>query len=147
MCILFFFLKQKTAYEMRISDWSSDVCSSDLVVRAGRIVRFCAGEALRVYGRNVRSVRVGVEAATRRDPLGVVGLITPWNFPIAIPAWKIAPALAFGNTVVLKAAAITPAIASALGDVLVEAGIPKGVFNHVFVPGADRKSTRLNSSH
>src|SRR3546814_19109709 len=58
------------------------------------------------------------------------------SFPIAIPAWKIAPALAFGNTVVLKAAAITPAIASALGDVLVEAGIPKGVFNHVFVPGA-----------
>src|SRR3546814_15129150 len=69
------------------------------VVRAGRIFRFFAGEALRVYGRNVRSVRVGVEAATRRDPLGVVGLITPWNFPIAIPAWKTAPALAFGNTV------------------------------------------------
>ena len=106
------------------------------VVRAGRIFRFFAGEALRVYGRNVSSVREGVETATRRGPLGVVGLITPWNFPIAIPAWKTAPALAFGNTVVLKAAAITPAIASALGDVLVEAGIPKGVFNHVFVPGA-----------
>ncbi|HKX77874.1 MAG TPA: aldehyde dehydrogenase family protein [Novosphingobium sp.] len=106
------------------------------VVRAGRIFRFFAGEALRMYGRNVHSVRKGVEAATRREPLGVVGLITPWNFPIAIPAWKAAPALAFGNTVVLKAAAITPAIASALADVLVEAGIPGGVFNHVFVPGA-----------
>ena len=106
------------------------------VVRAGRIFRYFAGEALRLHGRSLASVRPGVEIETRREPLGVVGLITPWNFPIAIPAWKAAPALAFGNAVILKAAAITPGIASALADILVEAGMPPGVFNLVFVRGS-----------
>ena len=67
--------------------------------------------------------------ATYREPLGVFGLITPWNFPIAIPAWKSAPALAFGNTVVMKPASLTPATAHALTEIIHEAGVPKGVFN------------------
>lgn len=106
------------------------------VIRAGRIFRYFAGEALRAHGQSLASVRPGVEAQTQREALGVVGLITPWNFPIAIPAWKAAPALAFGNSVVMKAAAITPAIASALADVLSCAGFPAGVFNLVFVRGS-----------
>src|SRR3954462_11242287 len=67
-------------------------------VRAGRIFKFFAGEALRLHGQNLASTRPGVEIQTYRQAVGVVGLITPWNFPIAIPAWKMAPALAFGNT-------------------------------------------------
>jgi aldehyde dehydrogenase (NAD+) len=106
------------------------------VVRAGRIFRYFGGEALRLHGQSLESVRPGVEVQTRREALGVVGLITPWNFPMAIPAWKAAPALAFGNSVVLKAAAITPAIASALADVIADAGFPAGVFNLTFVRGS-----------
>ena len=102
------------------------------VARAGRIFKFFAGEALRRTGYTVDSTRPGIEAATYREPLGVFGLITPWNFPIAIPAWKTAPALAFGNTVVLKPASITPATAAAMAEILDEAGVPKGVFNLVF---------------
>ncbi len=102
------------------------------VVRAGRIFKFFAGEALRRNGVTVDSTRPGVECTTYRQPLGVVGLITPWNFPIAIPAWKAAPALAFGNTVVMKPASLTPAIVHAMTEILVEAGVPKGVFNLVF---------------
>ena len=83
-------------------------------VRAGRIFKYMAGEALRRHGQNLDSVRPGVEIQTYREAVGVYGLITPWNFPIAIPAWKIAPALAFGNTVVLKSANPTPAVAHAL---------------------------------
>lgn len=106
------------------------------VIRAGRIFRYFGGEAVRRHGSALASVRSGVEVSTHREPLGVVGLITPWNFPIAIPAWKAAPALAFGNTVVLKSAAITPAMAFALTEILVEAGVPAGVFNLIFVPGS-----------
>ena len=79
------------------------------IARAGRIFKYLAGEALRRHGQNLDSVRPGVEIQTYREAVGVYGLITPWNFPIAIPAWKIAPALAFGNTVVLKSANPTPA--------------------------------------
>lgn len=104
-------------------------------VRAGRILKYFAGEALRRHGRNLDSVRPGVEIQTYRQAVGVFGLITPWNFPIAIPAWKAAPALAFGNTVVMKPAGPTPATAAALADILVEAGAPKGVFNLVIGRG------------
>lgn len=102
------------------------------VARAGRIFKFFAGEALRRNGVTVDSTRPGVECLTYREPLGVCGLITPWNFPIAIPAWKAAPALAFGNTVVMKPASLTPAIVYEMARILVEAGAPKGVFNLVF---------------
>jgi aldehyde dehydrogenase (NAD+) len=106
------------------------------VARAGRIFKFFAGEALRRHGVAVDSVRPGVDVTTYREPLGVVGLIAPWNFPIAIPAWKSAPALAFGNTVVMKPASLTPAIASALAQIIHESGAPKGVFNLVIGGGA-----------
>ncbi len=104
-------------------------------LRAARIFRYFAGEALRRHGRTLESTRPGLDVATYREALGVVGLITPWNFPIAIPAWKAAPALAFGNTVVLKPANITPAIAAALTEIIAEAGAPAGVFNLVLGRG------------
>src|ERR671916_191945 len=72
------------------------------VTRAGQIFQFFAGECLRLTGDKVPSVRPLVDVEITREPVGVIGLITPWNFPIAIPAWKIAPALAYGNTVVFK---------------------------------------------
>ena len=103
-----------------------------MLTRAGRIFKYFAGEALRLHGQNLASTRTGVDVMTSREPLGVFGLITPWNFPIAIPAWKSAPALAFGNTVVIKPASPTPATASALAEIIYEAGVPAGVFNMVF---------------
>jgi aldehyde dehydrogenase (NAD+) len=105
------------------------------VARAGRIFKYFAGEALRRHGRTQESTRPGVDANTYREAFGVFGLITPWNFPIAIPAWKSAPAMAFGNTVVIKPAGPTPATAAALADIVYEAGVPAGVFNMVFGRG------------
>jgi len=107
------------------------------VVRAGSIFKFFAGEALRTGGEMVPSVRTGVGVEVTREPVGVVGLITPWNFPIAIPAWKIAPALAYGNTVVLKPADLVPGSAWALADILHRAGVPEGVFNLVMGRGSE----------
>jgi aldehyde dehydrogenase (NAD+) len=105
------------------------------VGRAGRIFKYFAGEALRRHGQYMESTRPGVEALTAREALGVFGLITPWNFPIAIPAWKAAPAMAFGNTVVIKPAEATPATAAALAEIIFECGTPAGVFNMVFGAG------------
>jgi acyl-CoA reductase-like NAD-dependent aldehyde dehydrogenase len=105
------------------------------VVRAGRIFKYFAGEALRRHGQNLSSTRAGVDVTTSREPVGVFALITPWNFPMAIPAWKSAPALAFGNTVVMKPASPTPATASALAEIILEVGVPAGVFNMVFGSG------------
>ena len=106
------------------------------VARAGNIFKFFAGEALRLSGDAVPSVRPGVGVEVTREPIGVVGLITPWNFPIAIPAWKLAPALAYGNTVVMKPADLVPASAWALADVLHRAGLPHGVLNLVMGRGS-----------
>ncbi|WP_421702966.1 aldehyde dehydrogenase family protein [Aliiroseovarius sp.] len=103
--------------------------------RAGQLFKFYAGEALRLAGDAIASIRDKVDVEVTREPLGVVGLITPWNFPIAIPAWKAAPALAFGNTVVMKPADLTPASAHVLAEVLAEAGCPPGVFNLVMGSG------------
>ena len=105
-------------------------------VRAGQIFLFFAGEALRLAGEVVPSVRPGIDVQITREPVGVVGLITPWNFPIAIPAWKIAPALAYGNCVVFKPADLVPATAHALSEVIVRAGLPAGVFNLVMGRGS-----------
>lgn len=107
------------------------------VVRAGHIFKYFAGEALRGAGDLLPSVRPGVGVEVTREPVGVVGLITPWNFPIAIPAWKVAPALALGNTVVLKPAELVPASAWALADILTRAGLPAGVFNLVMGRGRE----------
>ena len=98
------------------------------VNRAGQIFRFFAGEVLRASGEKLASVRPGVEVEITREPVGVVGLITPWNFPIAIPAWRIAPALAHGNCVVFKPADLVPGSAWALAEIISRAGFPPGVF-------------------
>ncbi len=104
--------------------------------RAGAIFKFFAGEVLRYGGEKLPSVRPGVEVEMTREPVGVIGLITPWNFPIAIPAWKIAPALAYGNCVVLKPADLVPGCAWALTEIISRAGLPPGVFNLVMGPGS-----------
>lgn len=103
--------------------------------RAGMIFKFFAGEALRLSGEILPSVRDGIKVEITREPVGLVGAITPWNFPIAIPAWKTAPALAYGNAVVLKPAEVAPGCAWKLGEILVEAGLPAGVFSLVMGPG------------
>lgn len=105
-------------------------------LRAGHIFQFFAGEVLRIAGQKIDSIRPGVEVEITRSPLGVVGLITPWNFPIAIPAWKTAPALAAGNAVVLKPAELTSGCAHVLAQILAEAGCPPGVFNLVMGSGS-----------
>ncbi len=105
------------------------------VGRAGQIFKFFAGEALRISGDKVGSVRPGVHVDVERQPIGVVGLITPWNFPIAIPAWKIAPALAFGNTVVLKPAEAAPGSAWALTEIISRSSLPAGAYNMVMGRG------------
>ncbi|WP_017759524.1 aldehyde dehydrogenase family protein [Pseudacidovorax intermedius] len=106
------------------------------VTRAGQIFKFFAGECLRLSGETVPSVRPGIGVEITREPVGVVGLITPWNFPIAIPAWKIAPALAFGNCVVLKPADLVPGSSWALAEIIHRSGIPAGVFNLVMGRGS-----------
>jgi alpha-ketoglutaric semialdehyde dehydrogenase len=113
--------------------------------RAGQIFKFFAGETLRIAGEHVASVRPGIEVDITREPLGVVGLITPWNFPVAIPAWKIAPALAYGNCVVLKPANLVPGCAWALADILHRAGVPEGVLNLVMGPGSTVGEALLES--
>lgn len=106
------------------------------VERAARIFKFFAGEALRGGGDIIPGARPSVSVEARREPVGVVGLITPWNFPIAIPAWKAAPALAYGNTLVMKPADLVPASAWALADILRDCGAPAGVFNLVMGKGS-----------
>jgi aldehyde dehydrogenase (NAD+) len=105
--------------------------------RAMQILRYYAGEAQQPTGEHYPSNNPQTLLYTVREPLGVCALITPWNFPIAIPAWKMAPALAFGNTVVLKPASLTPLLAVRLIEVLAEAGIPKGVVNLVTGSASD----------
>ena len=104
--------------------------------RAGYIFKFFAGEAVRMAGEKLDSVRPGVEIEITREPVGVVVAITPWNFPLAIPAWKIAPALAFGNCVVFKPAELAPASPWALVDIVQRAGLPPGALNLVNGPGS-----------
>jgi aldehyde dehydrogenase (NAD+) len=107
------------------------------VYRAGQFFTYFAGECLRNQGDLAESVRPGVEIDVRREPVGVVAIISPWNFPVATPAWKIAPALAFGNAVVWKPANLTPASAVALTEIIAKQDIPAGLFNLVPGPGRD----------
>ncbi|MBG1232887.1 aldehyde dehydrogenase family protein [Aestuariivirga litoralis] len=115
------------------------------VTRAGQIFKFFAQEALRVEGTYLNSLRPGMDVTITREPMGVVGLITPWNFPAAIPAWKIAPALAFGNAVVFKPADLVPGTAWALAEIISRSGIPAGVFNLVMGRGSVVGQTLLDS--
>lgn len=105
------------------------------VYRAGQFFTWFAAEALRLQGDQAESVRPGIEIEVRREPVGVAAIVTPWNFPVATPAWKIAPALAYGNAVVWKPANLTPASAVALAQVIAGAGLPAGVFNMVMGAG------------
>lgn len=105
------------------------------VVRAGQILKYFAGAVLQPQGLALDSVRPGIEVTVTREPVGVVSVITPWNFPIAIPAWKIAPALAYGNTVVFKPAELVPASAWHLVDILQRSGLPEGALNLVLGRG------------
>lgn len=107
------------------------------VVRAGQIFGFFAGEAVRLAGEKIASTRPGVDVEITREPVGVISIITPWNFPIAIPAWKIAPALAYGNCVVFKPADLVPGSAHALAEIIARAGLPPGVFNLVMGRGSE----------
>ena len=105
------------------------------VKRAMNIIEYAAGEGRRMFGYTTPSELPNTVAYTVRRPLGVVGIITPWNFPIAIPAWKIAPALICGNTLVFKPASGTPMSAVKLVEVFQEAGLPDGILNLVTGPG------------
>lgn len=113
--------------------------------RAAQIFKFFAGETLRIQGEKVASVRPGVDVEITREPVGTVGIITPWNFPIAIPAWKIAPALAYGNCIVFKPADLVPGCAWALAEILSRSGLPEGVFNLVMGRGSVVGEAILNA--
>ena len=107
------------------------------VFRAGQFFTYFAAEVLRQMGDTADSTRDGIEVDVRREPLGVVAIISPWNFPTATASWKIAPALAFGNAVIWKPANITPASAVALTEIISRQDIPKGLFNLVMGAGRD----------
>ncbi|MBB3966835.1 aldehyde dehydrogenase family protein [Rhizobium metallidurans] len=114
-------------------------------IRASQIFEFFAGEVLRLAGETIPSARPNIGVEITRDPLGVIGIITPWNFPIAIPAWKIAPALCYGNTIVFKPAELVPACSWAIVDILHRAGLPKGVLNLVMGKGSVVGQAMLDS--
>lgn len=115
-------------------------------IRASQIFDFFAGECLRLAGEVLPSARPGIGVEVTREPVGVVGIIAPWNFPIAIPAWKIAPALCYGNTIVFKPAELVPGCSWAIADILHRAGLPKGVLNLVMGKGSVVGQTILDSA-
>lgn len=106
------------------------------VYRAGQFFQYFAAQVLRQIGEKADSVRPGIEIDIQREPLGVIGVISPWNFPIATASWKIAPALAYGNAVLWKPAEDTPAAAWALTDIIAKQDIPKGLFNLIMGSGS-----------
>lgn len=106
------------------------------VYRAGQFFTYYAAEVLRQLGENADSVRPGIEIDVRREPMGVVAVISPWNFPTATASWKIAPALAYGNAVIWKPANQTPASAYALAEIISRSGLPAGAFQLLMGPGA-----------
>jgi len=114
--------------------------------RAGQIFKFFAGEALRMAGEKLASVRPDIEVEVTREPVGVIGVIAPWNFPLAIPAWKIAPALAYGNAVVFKPAELVPACGWTLAEIISRAGLPAGVFNLLNGSGRQVGQTLVDSA-
>src|SRR5919198_3790696 len=114
------------------------------IQRAINVAEFCAGEARRMNGETIQSELPSNFAYTLRQPLGVVACVTPWNFPVAIPVWKIAPALVAGNTVVFKPATNTPGTAARIVELFAEAGVPAGVLNLVLGSGSDAGDEIVN---
>ena len=106
------------------------------VYRAGQFFTYYAAEVLRQIGDNADSVRPDIEIDVRRDPVGVVAVVSPWNFPTATAVWKIAPALAFGNAIIWKPANLVPASAVALAEIIAETDLPAGLFNLVMGAGS-----------
>ncbi|MCJ8300833.1 MAG: aldehyde dehydrogenase family protein [Pseudomonadales bacterium] len=115
------------------------------VYRSGQFFHYYAAEVLRQMGETAASVRPGIAIETYREPVGVVAIITPWNFPTATAAWKIAPALAFGNAVVFKPASQVPASAWALTEIISRQGLPEGTFNLVMGSGSEVGETLIHS--
>jgi len=115
------------------------------VYRSGQFFQYYGAEALRLMGENTQSVRPGVDVEVHREALGVVGIVTPWNFPMAVAAWKVAPALAYGNAVVLKPAELVPASAWILAEIISRSGLPAGAFNLVMGSGRDVGETLCTS--
>jgi len=107
------------------------------VTRAGQQFQYYGSECLRLFGEKIPSTRPGFQVEISREPLGVIGIISPWNFPIAIPAWKAAPAMMCGNAVILKPASLTPASAIALTEIISKQDIPSGLFNLVLGSGSE----------
>ncbi len=117
------------------------------VYRAGQFFTYYAAEVLRQIGDNADSVRDDVEVDVRREAVGVVAIVSPWNFPTATAAWKIAPALAFGNAVIWKPANLVPASAVALADIISRHGLPAGTFNLVMGSGRSVGQQLIESPH
>lgn len=115
------------------------------VYRSGQFFHYYAAEVLRQIDDRVASVRPGVEIETRREPLGVVGVISPWNFPMATAVWKIAPALAFGNAVIFKPANLVPASAWALTEIISRQGLPAGTYNLINGSGREAGEALITS--
>ncbi|MBD0369867.1 MAG: aldehyde dehydrogenase family protein [Pyrinomonadaceae bacterium] len=112
--------------------------------RSINVAEFCAGESRRMNGETIQSELPANFAYTIKQPLGVVACVTPWNFPVAIPVWKIAPALVAGNTVVFKPASLTPATATRIVELFEEAGIPRGVLNLIIGSGSEAGDEIIN---
>lgn len=117
------------------------------IYRSGQFFQYYAAEVLRQIGENATSVRPGINIDITREAVGVVGIISPWNFPTATAAWKIAPALAFGNAVIWKPANLTPASAVALTEIISRQNIPAGTFNLVLGSGSVVGDTLINSKN
>lgn len=120
------------------------------VYRSGQFFHYYAAECLRQMGDFAKSVRKGINIIVEREPIGVVGIITPWNFPMAVAAWKIAPALCYGNSIVLKPSLLTPNSTYILAQIMDEIGLPDGVFNLLNGSGsvageAISKSPKINA--
>lgn len=115
------------------------------VYRSAQFFHYYAAEVLRQIDERVDSVRPGIEVDTRREPVGVVGIISPWNFPMATAVWKIAPALAFGNAVIFKPANLVPASAWALTEIISRQALPAGTFNLLMGPGSSVGDALISS--
>ena len=115
------------------------------IYRSGQFFQYYAAEVLRQMGENALSVRPGIDIDVTREAVGVIGIISPWNFPTATAAWKIAPALAFGNAIIWKPANLTPASAVALTEIISRHGLPDGTFNLVLGSGSIVGNELINS--